>query len=126
MKVIYVGLAGFAGALSRYGLSFIWNEGPGRFPWGTLACNLLGCLLLGYLSTAVLINWKPDLRLAVTAGFIGAFTTFSAFSLEIVQLTASGRSGIAVVYGLVSLWGGLLFTWIGMAAAGKRKEVDRA
>ncbi|GKS12614.1 putative fluoride ion transporter CrcB 1 [Paenibacillus chitinolyticus] len=122
MKSWIIGTAGVFGALSRYGLSVLWNEGTGSFPWGTLACNMIGCMLLGYFSEALLPRWPQELRTAVMTGFIGAFTTFSTFSMETVRMLQDHRVPLALLYIGVSLFGGLLAVSLGTAAAHRRKE----
>ncbi len=82
-------ISGAAGTVARYGLAAAvlrWR-GPG-FPWGTLAVNLLGCLLFGYFTTLADERnaISPETRLLLTTGFLGAFTTFSTFAWETTQL----------------------------------------
>ncbi|MEC0246284.1 fluoride efflux transporter CrcB [Paenibacillus chitinolyticus] len=121
MRSWIIGTAGVFGALSRYGLSVLWNEGDGSFPWGTLACNMIGCLLLGYFSEALPTKWPQELRTAVTTGFIGAFTTFSTFSMETVRMLRDNQVPAALLYIGVSLFGGLAAVSLGTAAAHRRK-----
>jgi CrcB protein len=124
MNVLAVGIGGIFGALARYGLSLALNPAStGQFPWGTLICNLAGCLLLGWFSFVASKRLPPRLRLAVTTGFIGAFTTFSTFSLDMVHLLQSHERMVALVYLLLSFWGGLAFVWAGSKlAAGVSKR----
>jgi CrcB protein len=118
MTSIYIGIAGILGALVRYGLSFEWNPGsPDTFPWGTLICNYSGCLLLSFLANAHFIKLHFQLRIAITTGFIGAFTTFSSFSFETFAMLHAGHSRLALLYMMVSLWGGLLCVWAGSRIA---------
>lgn len=113
--MLYVGLAGILGALVRFGLSTLWNPNTSDgFPWGTLFCNLAGCLLLGFITFTKKLPISAGLRLAITTGFIGSFTTFSAFSYETVNMLNHGQLILAVLYVLGSLWGGLGFTWLGI------------
>lgn len=122
MDVLAVGIAGIVGAWCRYLISLAANPvGAAEFPWGTLACNLAGCLFLGYLGRAAFLKWSPRLQLAINTGFIGSFTTFSTFSVETVELFRGGEIGMAIAYVLLSLWGGLGLAWDGFALA-KRKE----
>jgi CrcB protein len=118
MTSVYIGIAGALGALTRYAFSMLWNStSPNVFPWGTLFCNLAGCLLLSFLAHSVLIRLPEQLRLAVTTGYIGSFTTFSALSFETFSMIDSGHTFLAIIYMLASLSGGLLFAWLGSRVA---------
>lgn len=114
MTAVYIGLAGMAGALSRYGLSLALNNGDSSYmPWGTLLCNLAGCLLLGRLAYSERLVRYPQARAAVMTGFIGSFTTFSALSWEFFALLEHRLYATAVLYFLISFWGGLLCIHLG-------------
>ena len=97
--MLAVGLAGFFGAITRYLVGgWVYRLLPGTFPFGTLTVNVLGSLLLGAVfqlgtERAVL---SPELRIALGTGFLGAFTTFSSFSLETVNLLREGSLMLAV------------------------------
>jgi CrcB protein len=88
-EVVAIGLAGALGSLGRYGVSVLavrwWGDG---FPWGTLAVNALGSLVLGAVTGVMLVSdvLPPSVRVPVTTGFLGAFTTFSTFSVETIRL----------------------------------------
>ena len=89
-----IALAGALGSLARYGVGrltlSLWGEG---FPWGTLTVNVLGSFLLAFVLTASLHNhgFLPEtLRVAMTTGFLGAFTTFSTFSYESLSMVERG------------------------------------
>lgn len=107
------------GALSRWGLG-LWLNTPGAFlPWGTLAANVIGGYLIG-LAIALLQAWPhldPAWRLAVVTGFLGALTTFSTFSAEVVNLLTQGRLGHALVVAVLHLAGSLTMTWLGLRSA---------
>ncbi|MCZ8520259.1 MULTISPECIES: fluoride efflux transporter CrcB [Paenibacillus] len=109
MTVWFVGAGGAAGALARYGLSLLFNPSASgsAVPWGTLLCNLLGCLLLGCLAYAPKLALYPNRKAFLTTGFIGAFTTFSTLSLEMVRLLESSAWLQAGVYAGLSFFGGL-------------------
>jgi len=115
-QVFAVGIGGFLGAASRYGVG-LWIPAAGGFPIGTLAINLLGSLFLAWFFTVTLtrITVHPHHKLAIGTGFTGAFTTFSAFSVETLGLMEQARYGLALSYVLASLLGG-----IGLAAIGVR------
>jgi CrcB protein len=80
---LWIGVAGFAGAVARYHVEGLVSRlTKGAFPWGTLVVNLTGCFLLGLIATVLTGRFLPHpaLRSAVTIGFIGAYTTFSTFA----------------------------------------------
>jgi len=119
--LFWIALGGALGALARYGLSgWVQESSAGTFPWGTLAVNVLGCFLLGFAFRVLQLSaLSPGLRAAVTVGFLGAFTTFSTFSLEAIGLIqeerwarAAGYIGGSVALGLAALVAGL---WIAAA-----------
>ena len=118
MRSLWIGVAGFFGAVVRYQLdSLISRHGRGAFPWGTLVVNLTGCFLLGLLFTVSSgrLDANPALRTALTVGFVGAYTTFSTFSLQAVRLTEDGAVALALGYVAASVVIGLLAAWAGMA-----------
>ncbi|MGQ0792955.1 MAG: fluoride efflux transporter CrcB [Deltaproteobacteria bacterium] len=88
MSYVFIMLGGAAGTLARYFVSgFVGKSLEGAFPWGTLAVNLAGCLLIGILwelfeSKAI----APGARVFIFTGFLGGFTTFSTFGLEAASL----------------------------------------
>jgi len=92
MTLLWVALGGAVGATLRY--SVVRAFGPAlTFPFGTLLVNVLGSLVIGLLATSVFLDPKiaPNARLFFQTGLLGAFTTFSAFSLETLQLWQSGH-----------------------------------
>ena len=112
-----IAVGGALGALARYGLSVgvTASLGP-NFPFGTLAVNLLGSVAMGicFVLFVERSGVSPELRLVIMTGFLGAFTTFSTFSLETLYLLDAGRlvAGIANVIGSVLLcvvgcWAGI-------------------
>jgi len=112
-----VALGGALGALGRYVLStWIANRGNYLFPWGTFVVNILGCFLLGLIyvlgTEKLLIN--PQLRSMITVGFLGAFTTFSTFSLEAFNLLRNGEVIMALLYIFGSIAVGLIGVWLGI------------
>jgi fluoride exporter len=120
-----VAIGGALGAVSRYWM-ISWVEslsavqaGQFRFPWGTLAVNVLGSLLIGILF--VLISEKAlisaEWRAILVVGYIGAFTTFSTFSLDALLLMQHGQLLQAAAYIVSSVLVCILFAWLGIAAA---------
>ncbi|MFI9652854.1 fluoride efflux transporter CrcB [Guyparkeria halopsychrophila] len=86
---LLIGLAGGLGAMARYGLTAAITQFGGRtFPWGTLSVNVIGSGLMGFLGVWLLTRWQLPIeyRLAILTGFLGAFTTMSAFSIDTLAL----------------------------------------
>lgn len=111
--------AGFRWHLSRIALQLL---GP-AFPWGTWIVNLLGSLLLGLLA-GVVVRHGPSgepLLLFLGVGVLGGFTTFSGFSLEMVQMLERGNALLAVAYAVSSVAGSVMLLivglWLARAAA---------
>ncbi len=103
------------GALSRWYLA-IWLNTGGTLPWGTVAANLAGGFLIGLL--IALFNAMPHLdqawRLAIITGFLGALTTFSTFSAEIILMVQDDRLALAIGTAVLHLAGSLLLTAAGL------------
>jgi CrcB protein len=100
-NLLAIAAGGALGALGRYGVMNLVGALVGRvFPWGTLAVNLLGSLLLGVLFVLVVQNEavRREWESVLTVGFLGAFTTFSTFSLETIVMLQSGRVLAAAAY----------------------------
>lgn len=119
MKYVLVGIAGIIGALLRYLIGIAFNQWwQYDFPFATFLTNLLGCFILGWLTTFLprIKCVHPNIKTALGTGLIGSFTTFSTFSVETVNMMMASKWGIALLYVLLSLWGGLLFAWIGLQA----------
>ncbi|BCJ85504.1 putative fluoride ion transporter CrcB 1 [Effusibacillus dendaii] len=120
MPYLIVGVGGILGALLRYLLGLyvhFWWQSP--FPLGTLLTNLIGCVALAWITTRLLKpgSFQTWIRLGFGTGLIGSFTTFSTFSLETVELLKRDLWGVALLYVLLSLWGGLLMAWVGCRIA---------
>ncbi|TCD18139.1 fluoride efflux transporter CrcB [Pseudomonas sp. IC_126] len=116
--VLAVAAGGVVGTLMRFALStWVSTHWPRHFYLATLAVNLLGCLLIGYLYALFLMrpDVSPELRSGLILGFLGAFTTFSSFSLDGLRLLESGQLATAFGYIGLSVLGGLLATWAGLA-----------
>ncbi len=108
--LIAVAVGSALGGISRYLMSgAIQSRVVGGFPLGTLVVNVAGSFLLGAIMRHTLVNptFSPTLRLFLTAGFCGGFTTFSTFSFETLELLQNGQGGRAMVYMLISVLTGL-------------------
>src|SRR5580658_6374787 len=117
MRAVYVGLAGFCGAIARYWLDgLISRLTTGSFPWGILIVNVSGCFAIGFLTTlfAGRVLPHPAVRTAILVGFIGAYTTFSTFAYQTVQLGRGGAYLSALANVATSLVVGLGATWLGI------------
>lgn len=115
LKLLLIGLGGFAGALARYGLSAWMNSLTGVFPLGTLLVNVTGCALFGIgLGLSERQVWfSEQLQALVFVGVLGAFTTFSTFSYETLQLLRMDNVAGALAYTATSVLAGLLALWLG-------------
>ena len=119
MALVYVALGGAAGAVARYGVSgWVYALFSDSFPWGTLVVNVAGSLVLG-----LALAWfegsmlSPELKRALTVGFLGAFTTFSTFAYEAVALVQDGEWVRAGGYAFGSLLLGMAAVLAGLALA---------
>ena len=120
MRIALLVVFGAVGTLARYGLQGLVQSRTGTgFPAGTLVVNLIGCFLLGGIAEYGLTHLllPPDWRIGITVGFFGAFTTFSTFSWETVQLLRDGEWTRASVYLLSSVVGGIVAVVFGMRLA---------
>ena len=117
-SVIAICTGASVGALARWGLG-LWLSPGGMIPWGTLAANLIGGYLVG-ICVAVfqaLPQLDPVWRLALVTGFLGALTTFSSFSAEVVGMLQQQRYALALGTAAVHLFGSLLLTVAGIKSA---------
>ena len=118
LKTILIGLAGLAGTLLRYWLSGLVARQYGEtFPWGTVAVNLLGCLVTGavFNLTEERFLVHPTLRTVILIGLMGGFTTFSSYGLQTFTLLRDGDFGLATLNIGISNALGLLMVWAGYA-----------
>ena len=116
-KLAWLSLAGALGTLARYGLAGLVHRIDGSsFPWGTVAVNLIGCFMAGWLYVIFENRWpvSGETRTIILVGFMGAFTTFSAMILETGVLLRStewlyAAANIALQNGVgfISLWAGM-------------------
>ncbi len=119
---LHVALGGAIGAVLRYQLgrgltAWLGPQTVMAFPWATLAANVIGSLAMG-----LLFGWmakhgpaeSEQMRLLLGVGLMGGFTTFSAFSLEMMMLIERGQAMTAVSYSLVSILAGLTALYVGL------------
>ena len=120
MFYIAIIFAGGIGALLRYLLGrYAINLEWAALPFGTLIANLVGCFLIGFLSSVFVHRWQvgDDLQVIVLTGFLGGFTTFSAFSLETVSMIQQGESLKAFTYVGVSVTLCVVMCFLGLFLA---------
>jgi len=117
---LQIALAGGLGALLRYSLGRITlNLGWTALPFGTLIANLLGCFLIGYLSWMMAQRWEWSVnhQTVIVSGLLGGFTTFSAFSLETVNLLHQGAEIRAMAYIALTVCLCIFMCWLGISLA---------
>jgi CrcB protein len=112
-----VGVGAVLGAWARWGLSVWLNPVNPNLPYGTLAANIGGGYVIGFLVAFFASNapLSPEWRLATITGFLGALTTFSTFSAESLGLLMEARYGAAALHTGAHLFGSLLATGLGFA-----------
>jgi fluoride exporter len=121
MKLFWAVAVGAAlGGVARYALgSAIQSRAGTEFPVGILTINVVGSLVLGFALSAALGSASEPVKLFLTTGFCGGFTTFSTFSYETVVLLQQGRIGKAAAYVGLSVGLSLIATWTGFLIGGQ-------
>lgn len=118
---IAISLGAIAGALSRYYLTLWFAQRFGTaFPYGTFFINLTGCFVMGFFITIMLervATISPEIRLMVTTGFLGAYTTFSTYGLESATLLRDRNFSIFSFYWLGSAVLGIISVQLGVILA---------
>ena len=118
-QLLWICLAGAAGTATRYLLA-MWaaRQFGSAFPYGTLIVNMAGCFAIaGVMHVATVQLWPPTLRAALTIGFLGGFTTYSAFNYETMQLAQEGAWGAALLNLALTIGGCLVAGWSGLVVA---------
>ncbi|WP_019530102.1 fluoride efflux transporter CrcB [Dasania marina] len=116
-QLLFIALGGAGGAVCRYGLVNLVNQlHHSKFPLGTFSVNVIGSFVIGvmYVLIAERLSLSPDWRSIIIVGFLGAFTTFSTFSLEAITLLENGHAANAALYIVSSLLVCLLMVWLAM------------
>ena len=118
-SVLAIASGAVLGALLRWGISAQLNRLFPAIPPGTVVANWLGAYLVGLIAGLFVVNphWLPEWRLFILTGFLGALTTFSTLSLEVVSLLQLQRYGTALLAVALHLFGSLLLTAAGFATA---------
>ena len=117
-SVLAICVGACVGALARWGLG-LWLNPGGLLPWGTLAANLLGGYLIGVCVATFqsMPQMDPVWRLLLVTGFLGALTTFSTFSAEVIAMLQQQRYALALGTASLHLFGSLLLTVAGIEGA---------
>lgn len=119
-RYLYIGIGGFLGAILRY---FFKNlqviQLSSKFHFNTLVINIIGCFLIAFILRLALDIWDmdPELRLGISAGFVGAFTTFSTLCKEYTVILFGGDVLFSLIYLLLSVSLGLFSVYLGNATA---------
>ena len=121
-KFLLVAIGGAAGSVLRFGLGiYVNNRVASRFPYSTLIINVTACFLIGFLVTLLAdsASWNSDWRYLASVGFLGGYSTFSAFEYETFRAFQEGDIVIAGLNVIVSVAAGFVAVWLGYVA-GKR------
>lgn len=122
LALLVVAIGGASGSVLRY-LAGVFIPPTQGIPLGTLAVNVVGSFLIGVFARMfVAADADQMLRLALTTGFCGGFTTFSAFSMETIALMQQGKVGRATTYVALSLILGLGATMLGLSVVGRHAQ----
>lgn len=125
LAIVFLG--GMVGASARYGVEHALPAAAGGFPVGTFVVNVAGAFALGLLLESLLLA-GPDtgvrnrLRLFLGTGFLGAFTTYSSFAVQLDALGRGGHVGTAVGYAAASLAAGLVLVALGIWVAQRIRQ----
>ena len=127
MQFVAIGVGGAIGAVLRFVISGLaYNLFGQNFPWGTFVVNMIGCFAIGFFSRLFEdMAISPNLRVLVLVGGLGAFTTFSTYAFENVNLLRDGEFGVALLNMAASTMVGLIFVFLGMALANYLSAVVR-
>ena len=122
MKLLLVGIGGFAGAICRYISIVVTNSifDPSFFPYGTLVVNISGCFFIGILTGFFEVRQviSPEIQSLIIVGFLGSFTTYSTFGSEVILLVRQGQLTAAMLNILMHLILGFSAVVGGLAVSG--------
>ena len=123
MVYFLVGIAGTIGAILRYLIGVLFFT-DALFPFATLSINLIGSFILAWLTTYLFkrISISPAMKTAIGTGLVGSFTTFSALSVEVVELVNNGNILIGTLYIFVSIVGGILMGRLGFKVSMEEQQ----
>lgn len=116
MHIIAIGVGGFLGAIFRYYIGEIIPY-EGDFPIATLTVNLIGVYLLSTLLFYPKLIFNNYIKQMLTTGFLGSFTTFSAFSMESLTLLKNSEYVQFIIYITISVFGSIFFVFLGAQSA---------
>jgi CrcB protein len=119
MKYVMVGIGGGIGSVLRFWVSsYLGGRIGTRFPFGTFAVNITGSFLIGLIVTVLAskADWDPNWRYLIPIGFIGGYTTFSAFEYETLRSVQDGRIVAASLNVILSVTLGFAAVWLGVIA----------
>ena len=111
-----VGAAAAFGAWLRWLITYFFSTVDPSLPHGTLVVNLVGGLFIGISFAAIQstsIDVSEEIKLILNVGFLGAFTTFSTYSMELLNLFLKGEIALGIFFGALNVMGALLFCFIG-------------
>jgi fluoride exporter len=110
---LLIGLGGAAGSMLRYAFA-LWFKSS-SFPFATFLVNIIGCFIIGCVFAVSMRNelFAANWKLFLATGICGGFTTYSAFSMESLQLLQQQRVGLFALYIVATIIGGLAATWCG-------------
>ncbi|MGH7886093.1 MAG: fluoride efflux transporter CrcB [Thermodesulfobacteriota bacterium] len=116
IKILIICIGGSLGAALRYLVSSKINDSHNTgFPFGTLAVNVIGCFLIGFLwHMSDYLNTSENLRLFIFVGLLGAFTTFSTFGFESHYLFSNNSTNLGIIYIVASNLFGITFVFLGL------------
>lgn len=119
MLLLCLAAGGALGTVARFALiGWFQDHAADGFPWGTLAVNTAGSLLIGFVLRMLdAVSVTPEMRGFLTVGLLGGFTTFSTYTWEVLNLVRDGRWHAAGAYAFGSLFAGLVAVLAGMAVA---------